>query len=138
MKNQNLRIDHINLTVKNLDTTITWYKKIFGFEEVEAGKDGDTRWSIIRNGDIMLAMNEYPQKAPIDQSKDHDTYLRMYHFGLRLNDIEEWEEILNREKLPTFYSSPLRYKNSTSWYVKDPNGHMIEVVAWDNDEVKFR
>lgn len=48
-----------------------------------------------------------------------------------------WESIVRDHRLPTYYGSPLRYPHSTSWYVKDPSGYMIEVALWDEDRVEF-
>ena len=92
-------------------------------------------WGILRSGDTMLCLYENrDQRAVAEESPFH----RIDHFGLRIRDRKEWEEILRRESLKTYYGSPVRYPHSTSWYVVDPSGHWIEVALWDGDEVSFQ
>ncbi len=47
------------------------------------------------------------------------------------------EQKVREYNLDAFYSSPIPYPHSTSWYVKDPTGNEIEVAIWQNNEVKF-
>ena len=134
MKNQNAILDHINFSVNSFDKTVKWYQRIFNFKLVENGQREDgNKWGIIKNGNSMFAFTEYlKKKLHIGESE-----LKINHFGLRLEDKDEWEEKLEKYKLQTYYGSPVRYENSTSWYVKDPSGHEIEVSIWKNNKVVF-
>ena len=62
---------------------------------------------------------------------------RIFHFGIRVHDRADWEARVSREKIHVEYGGAYRYPHSTSWYVKDPTGHQIEVAYWDGDEVTF-
>lgn len=134
MKNNIAKLDHINFTVENFNETVKWYKNIFNFDLVESGFNlKGNKWGILKSGDTMLAITEYPnRKSYID-----DSYHKVYHFGLRLIDKSEWLKKLKAFRLETFYSSPVNYPNSTSWYVKDPTGHEIEVAIWNQNKVIF-
>ena len=134
MKNSVAKLDHVNFTVSNLNETAEWYKNIFNFELVEEGvSQTGHKWGILKSGDTMLAITEYPEKTWYFGDKFHQTY----HFGLRLKNKNEWEEKIKDYDLETFYSSPITYPHSTSWYVKDPTGNEIEVAIWANNEVMF-
>ena len=133
MKNKKARIDHINFSIKNFDESVRWYQDIFNFELVEEGESEGIHWGILKNGENMLALSEYPGKDLIRSNDIH----KIYHFGIRLVDRMEWEETINKHMLKTFYGSPIDHPHSTSWYIQDPTGHEIEVSIWDNDEVRF-
>ena len=134
MKNSVARLDHINFTVSHFQESIDWYKNIFNFCLVEEGanKKG-RRWGILKSGDSMLAISEFPEKK-LDISGEHH---KMYHFALRLIDEKEWVGTLEMFNMETYYSSPIHYLYSKSWYVKDPTGNEIEVVIWNDDRVTF-
>lgn len=134
MKNTVAKLDHVNFTVAHFEDSVDWYKKIFNFELVEKGGSQDGRkWGILQSGDTMLAITEHPEKKLYLGEEFHQTF----HFGLRLVDKEEWQQKISEYHLETFYSSPIEYPHSTSWYVKDPTGNKIEVAVWKNDQVQF-
>jgi catechol-2,3-dioxygenase len=134
MRNKVAKLDHLNFTVSNFDKATAWYKEIFHFELVEEGKSPEgVRWGILRSGDSMLAISEYPNKKEYRGVDDHV----MNHFGLKLTDRKAWEKPMEEFELKAYYPSPVEYPNSTSWYVQDPSGNKIEVAIWHNDRVRF-
>ena len=130
-------LDHLNLTVRNFEETVAWYGGIFGFELVEKGIEDDGPWGILKNGDSMLCIYENRNRVAINSDPSAERFHQIYHFGLRISDPTSWENALKSEALRTHYGSPIRYPHSTSWYVTDPTGYMIEVALWDNDLVRF-
>lgn len=127
-------LDHLNLTVSNLDDTIAWYHRLFGFSVVESGTRRETRWAIIRSGDAMLCIYEHPEfTMPGEDSAEH----RINHFGLRIRDRKAFEKSIKELRVQVQYGGAIRYPHSWSWYLTDPSGHEIEVALWDNDEVSF-
>lgn len=135
----NASLDHLNLTVRNFEETVAWYGRVFGFTLVEQGVEDEGPWGIIRSGDSMLCVYERPTREAPRRGSEAERFHLVNHFGLRLaqRDRARWETTLKDEALPTFHGSPLRYPRSTSWYVKDPSGHMIEVSVWDDERVVF-
>lgn len=135
-KNMQTSLDHLNLTVQDFEESVSWYANIFGFRLVERGMDEEGPWGILRNGDSMLCIYESPKRSAPEADND-ERFHKIYHFGLRIRDREDWERKAKEYSLPTYYGSPVRYPHSTSWYVTDPSGHMIEVALWDEDQVRF-
>ena len=45
------QLDHINLSVADIDASVAFYRSNFGFEVVEEGRSYGVRYSIIRSGD---------------------------------------------------------------------------------------
>ena len=61
----------------------------------------------------------------------------MAHFGLRITDVEEWLETVDREKIEVLYGGEITWPHSRSWYIEDPTGYEIEVALWADDRVTF-
>jgi len=131
-------LDHLNMSVRNFDETVDWYKRVFGFTLVEEGVQNKVRWGIIKGGQSMLCIYEHPEKEFPDDNDPHIQNLHgLNHFGLRITDRQDWEETVKREKVKVFYGGAVNYPHSTSWYVTDPTGYEIEVALWNQDQISF-
>lgn len=131
-------IDHLNLTVADLEETVAWYHRVFGFELVEEDVQDGTRWGVIRQGDVMLCIYQFEDCRYEDRFAQRKMGLHgINHFGLRITDRAAWEEIVDREKIEVLYDGPIRWTHSTSWYISDPTGYEIEVALWDDDMIVF-
>ena len=137
MKNEPVSIDHLNFTVNNFEESVSWYSAVFGFEKVEEGIEKSGPWGVLRAGDTMLCIYENSSKTDIRSSKEAELLHHIFHFGLRIRNREKWERTVVEQNIKVLYGGAYRYRHSTSWYIKDPTGHMIEVAYWDKDEVKF-
>ena len=136
---QSLQLDHLNLSVNRFADSAAWYGRVFGFEVVEEGVWKGAPWGVLRKDDSMLCLYEYPEKQQIrDDEQAERRFHHLSHFALRIHDVAAWEQVLQREQLPLEYGGePIRWPHSTSWYVRDPSGHEIEVVYWDEDRIRF-
>lgn len=130
-------LDHLNLTVEDLEASLDWYQRVFGFTVVERGQRGDAPWAIIRAGEALLAMYE----AGAHDEPSHYTapvvQHRINHFALRIVDEAAWEATVEREGIALRYGGAVRWPHSTAWYLKDPNGYEIEVARWRHDVIAF-
>ena len=134
-----LRLDHLNLSVRDLDEAVGWYGRVFGFAPVEEGTWDGVRWSILRSGegrgDALLCAYHHPDYAflapeELGRRRLHGTR----HVGFRIADEARWRKTIEREKLDV---EEIPYPHSHSWYVQDPTGYEIEVVLWNEDRVVF-
>lgn len=132
-----IKLDHINLTVENLNESIQWYRKVFGFELVESGTtELGVRWGIVAFNDSMICMTEFVGRSLADMAEEKSVH-RIYHFGIRVTDIEKWQQTIQENKLKLYYGGQIEYPNSKSWYVHDPSGHEIEVSHTTQDRLQF-
>ena len=132
------KLDHLNFTVRDLKESIAWYRKVFGFELVERGNNGDSPYAIIKSGDTMLCLYETQERKFLDRFKMTDRNIHnINHFALRVDDKEEWERVVEENNIEVDFGGEYRYDNSSSWYINDPTGYQIEVVLWDDDEIRF-
>jgi lactoylglutathione lyase len=132
------QLDHLNMTVKDLEQSIEWYVRIFGFEEVERGNRDGTDWAIIKSGEAMLCIYQHPDRiGPQRFLKDNANRHAIYHFGFRITDKDAWLKIVNENDLELEFGGEVDYLHSKSWYVSDPSGYSIEVVHWSQDQIAF-
>ena len=130
------KIDHVNLTVRNLEESVEWYKKIFGFEKLESGiSEIGKKWAIVGFEDSMIAMSEHAQRSPAIKLAG-DAH-RIYHFGLRIPDANEWRLKVRLNNLKLKYGGEVEYPFSRSWYIQDPSGHEIEVSCTNGLPLQF-
>ena len=131
-------LDHLNLTVANLQETIDWYGAVFGFEVVERGARETKPWAILRSGEARLCVYEHPHREVPDRFlQDEELRHVIYHFGFRLTDREAWLAKVAEHGLKLEFGGENVYPHSRSWYISDPTGYGIEVAIWDEDEIRF-
>jgi len=131
-------LDHLNLTVADIDDTIAWYGAVFGFEVVQRGIRNEGPWAILKSGDAMLCVYQHaertnPARFPHDDQHRHV----IYHFGFRITDREAWLAKVDAHDIVLEYGGAVSYPHSTSWYLSDPTGYGIEVALWNDDVVRF-
>ncbi len=132
------QLDHLNLSVDSFSDTTNWYARVLGFELVEEGVQDGIRWGVIRSGDAMLCIYEHPEREHCDRFELADRKLHgVAHFGVRITDVDEWLEVLAREKPRLLYDGEITWPNSRAWYILDPTGYEIEVAYWQNDVIVF-
>ena len=131
-------LDHLNLTVSNLEESIAWYGAIFGFVVVERGTRDTGPWAIIRSGESTLCIYEDPsRRQPQRFGEGEHRRHAIYHMGFRITDRETWLKLVHDHELILEHGGEIRYPHSYSWYVSDPTGYSIEVVLWDEDRIHF-
>lgn len=128
-------LDHLNMTVRDLAQTQEWYRRVFGFQTVESGIQGEQPWAIIKAGEAMLCLYQRPDLPFLDR---HERPVQgINHLAFRITDREAWLRVVAQEQLELHYGDHTDYSHSTSWYVTDPTGYEIEIALWKDDRVVF-
>ena len=126
-------IDHLNLTVEDLPTTLAWYRRVFGFVPQEGG----VPWAILRSGEALLCLYQHAGRSGPGGTANQGAAIHgLSHFGLRITDREAWEATVEREELDVRYGGAFDWPHSTAWYILDPTGYEIEVALWRDDHVQ--
>jgi catechol 2,3-dioxygenase-like lactoylglutathione lyase family enzyme len=132
-----IKLDHINLTVANLNDSIEWYGRVFGFQLVESGVTyRGNKWGIVAFNDSMICMTELTGRISADSFDDKSAH-RIDHFGIRVSDVEKWRQIIEENNLKIYHGGEIEYPFSKSWYVHDPSGHEIEVSYTSHEKLQF-
>jgi catechol 2,3-dioxygenase-like lactoylglutathione lyase family enzyme len=131
-------LDHANFTVANLDESIDWYGRLFGYEVVERGVQENVEWCIMLVGEAMICMYEHPKREFIDRFEAGKRGLHyVSHIGIRIDDRKAWEATIEGERVELLYGGEVQMPHGTSWYLSDPTGWEIEVALWDNNRPDF-
>ena len=131
-------LDHLNLSVENLEASLDWYDRVFGFERVEGGVADGVPWAIVRAGDALLCLYEHPGREMLDSPALQERRIHgLSHYGLRITDPDAFRAAAEREGVEIRYGGVVTWPHSKAWYVLDPTGYEIEVAFWDGDTVEF-
>lgn len=110
-----ISIDHINMTVKNLEESVKFYRDLFGFEVLKNQPDWNSK--IIGNENIKLCLYE---DASLVQGEG------LNHFGFYIENFSEIEDKCSLLNIQMPYGL-VEWGNSHSIYIVDPNGYEIEL-----------
>ncbi len=121
----------VELTVSDLERSLDYYRSSIGLEVRE---QGGGRASLGSNGTELLILHEVPGAQPAP----HNTGL--FHFALLVperRDLALWLAHAGRQSVPLTGASD--HFVSEALYLRDPDGHGIEIYAdrprevWDNE-----
>lgn len=114
-------MDHVNMNVKNLEESVDFYKKMFGFEirkEDNSPNKLDAPSKIIGNDSVKLCLYEDPQMSPGGG---------IAHFGFHVANFDQIIAKCKKLNVEVLYGGSVEFEKSRSVYIKDPNGYDIEL-----------
>lgn len=111
-------IDHLGLTVSNLEKSIQFFKELFDFETIE--KIANSKQAFIRVGDIVLGLYEIEGYKCPEGLKNHIS------FYIDEEDFEDAVEELNEREVPIVFG-PENLRKGQSVVFLDPDGNQIEL-----------
>ena len=113
-----LDLDHIAITVKDLDESIAFYK-MFGYELLERFSDDGYNWVTLRlnNHSLELFQLTSDKEKPINHiaynyDSDEEVVELMKRLGYKKEDLDIFFGDLNRE----------------SFFIEDNNGKSIQLI----------
>jgi len=116
-------IDHFAISVKNLQTSFDWYKRVFGFEMFHQWK---TTW-LIQLGDMKIGLFERPQAAQVD---DLDNKIAFQHLAFHVSADGFIEALIELGNLKIEFDGPEDTGVAYSLFVSDPDGHLLELTTY--------
>jgi catechol 2,3-dioxygenase-like lactoylglutathione lyase family enzyme len=118
------RIDHVQISVRDLDESAGFYAALLGVELKEQGNNG-ARWCILGAPDrFYLCLVE---RAAAEDFKPGDVHIN--HVGFVVDDIDEAVRRIHELGLRLgFGDTIVDWPRSRSAYVVDPNGIWIEIT----------
>jgi catechol 2,3-dioxygenase-like lactoylglutathione lyase family enzyme len=129
-----LKLSHVALSVSDLDTSVVFYSKIFGFSPVEKFQDqsSDLTVCLLKKDDITLELFKFKEYSPLPQyRKNLDSDLKTLgakHFAFEVDTIEIWYEKLKSANV-TFVTDVCTLENGAKYFfIKDPDGILVEVI----------
>ena len=110
-----LSLDHMNMTVKDLEESVNFYGELFGF--VEKKDQPEQTSKIIGNENIKLCLYEDPNLEIGDG---------INHFGFHIENFEGIVEKCQSMDIVMPYGV-VKWEKSRSVYIVDPNGYELEL-----------
>lgn len=121
------QIDHVALTVTDLERSTRWYVETLGFEHLHPGMWNGVPVFVGKPG---MALALFPLR---DSSPTKAKGLRILHIAFRASAAE----FQNAERSLAARGIPLQAQDhgiSHSIYFHDPDGHEIEITTYERDE----
>jgi len=129
-----LKLGHVALSVSDIDESIRFYRKIFGFRTAKKylHKDIGLTIALLKKGDFSLELFEFKKhKALPAYRKGLDSDLRTLgtkHLSFAAKDIKREYARLKRLKL-RFTTSLRTFDDGRRYFfIRDPDGILVEVM----------
>jgi catechol 2,3-dioxygenase-like lactoylglutathione lyase family enzyme len=133
-----LRLDHANVSVRDIDGMISFLRTAFPDFRVRGGGTGPSgaRWAHVGNDDVYLALNEATVE-PAEQWQPYAGRPGLNHLGFEVDDVDALRERLaaagyRDSTVPN--SHPARKRV----YFYDAEGNDWEFVEYLTDDVALR
>jgi methylmalonyl-CoA epimerase len=140
MKGKILGIDHIGIAVSNVDEALRFYTETLGLEAgpVQDSPEHGLRIARIRVGDIELELIEAQDWERTTQRHLPHKGPGVYHFGLRVADVDATVAELAAADVPVIDHVPREGDNMRISFLHPDaaNGTLIELVMRTGQNVK--
>ena len=123
------RIDHIAVNTLDIEESVAFYKRMFGFKEIKRADMGELTLvylEICEGSYIEL----FDLRGACEKGERPEALQGVRHFSLDVDDLRAWEAHLKKEgaefTLEYCRMEPIR---KDGIIIKDPNGTLIELNA---------
>lgn len=111
-------IDHIGITVSDLEKSVEFYRDLFDFEVIE--KMSNAKQAFIKVGEIIIGLFEEDGYKNQKNTKNH---ISLYVDEV---DFDDAVDELNANEIPIIFG-PENIRNGKSVIFLDPDGNQIEL-----------
>jgi catechol 2,3-dioxygenase-like lactoylglutathione lyase family enzyme len=121
------RLDHVALTVTDVDSSIEWYRDVLGLELVHE-KEWGRNPAFLTAGSTGLAL--FPAQGSDPPPKGHPDGLAMWHvaFGADRGNFDSARQELESRDIRYSFSD---HGIAHSIYLHDPDGHLVEITTYE-------
>jgi catechol 2,3-dioxygenase-like lactoylglutathione lyase family enzyme len=125
------QIDHVAITVNDIEAAIAWYEQVLGLEEREMGWDGPPR--MLFAGETCLALfPAAPGGATPLSEEEKRARATMRHVAFRV-DRRNFERAQSEFREQGIEFEFADHGPAHSVYIADPDGHTIEITTYEVD-----
>ena len=122
------RLDHVALTVADVNRSIEWYRDVLGLEHVHEEEWGRNP-AFLTSGSTGLALFAAESSDP-PPPQGHPGGLAMWHvaFGADRRNFDAAREELDARDIRCSFND---HGIAHSIYFHDPDGHLIEITTYE-------
>lgn len=124
-----IKIEHINMTVLNLENSFAFYQRLFGFkkrwEGMAIGEVGEVRAWHIGTSDFYLALFEAEEQGTAPSNYG---VAGVNHIAIEVDDLMPYRTKLAEMNVPIHLEG--NYEPGERIYFVDPDGIEIELVKY--------
>ena len=120
-------IDHVALSVRNIEQSAKWYMEVLGFERLHEGMWNGVP-TFIGKGNTGIAL--FPARSDANSTSSSHRELRMLHLAFRANrgDFLAAQRELEERGIKFEFQD---HEISHSIYFRDPDGHQLEITTYE-------
>ena len=120
-------LDHIAIHVRDMETSIRWYKTVLGLEDRHPGQWNGVPTMLVRGSTAVALFPTGPERA---STRPTDEPLSKFHFAFRVDgaNFKLAQGHLKELSIPFVYQN---HQICESIYFRDPDGHEIEITTYD-------
>lgn len=135
MNTQNVYLEHANITVNNIDSTITFFQTAFPEFKIRGGGTNEGRkWVHLGNDATYLALNEAEEFVPNEKNYDKNG---VNHIGFVATDVDSLAKRLLESGFRRDYPKQVE-KYRIRDYFADQDGNQFEFVQYLSDDITER
>ena len=132
-------LEHNNLTVSNLDASVTFYQTLFPdfrirgggtdlYHNDHASTQQSLRWLHLGNQQSYIALQATPDEAPFIQTENH--YFN--HLGFVVEDLDGCINRIKQLAVEVEIGNEHPFRKRA--YLDDPDGNMIELIEYLSED----
>lgn len=120
------RLDHVSLNVSDRPRSIAWYRDVIGLEQKREPREDD--WPVFM-GDFGACIALFQATEP-GGTGSHEEAVGLRHVALLVSaeDLERARAHLDEQGVRASFQD---HGNAHSLYVRDPDGHTIELTTYE-------
>ena len=133
MKKQKVYMEHANISVKNIDRTVHFFKTAFPHFKIRGGGDETRKWLHIGDNLTYIALSQASTETTIHEKNYNETGIN--HIGFVVEDVEKIANRLLSEGFKRDYPKQ-NEKYRIRDYFTDGEGNEYEFVQYLSDNIE--